>query len=114
MAARELVEDACHRILLTHRGARAGMFSKFDAQRVTSKEMKRVGKSKVLAEFVKDSSLTDSEKARRIFAWIVNRAPKPKELTVVLKHIKNAKSRQDAYHDIIWAVVNSREFLFQK
>jgi hypothetical protein len=41
------------------------------------------------------------------------RQPTPDELNIALAHIeKNKDAPQRAYEDIVWALINTKEFLF--
>ena len=41
-----------------------------------------------------------------------SRPPVEDELKVALGHIENTKDKKQAYEDIVWALVNTKEFLF--
>ena len=43
-----------------------------------------------------------------------SRTPVPEELKIALEHINKAeeKQKQMAYEDIVWALINTKEFLF--
>ena len=44
----------------------------------------------------------------------MSRKPAPEELAVATKHIAaNKKNRKQALEDVGWAILNSKEFLFQ-
>jgi hypothetical protein len=50
---------------------------------------------------------------RELYLWVYSREPQPDEMQIALAHI--AKHEQDpktAYEDILWALVNTKEFLF--
>ncbi len=65
------------------------------------------------ATFAKNDKLSDEEKIRELYLWVYSRAPKQDELQIALGHIKkHEKNKQIAYEDIIWALVNTKEFLF--
>lgn len=42
------------------------------------------------------------------------REPKPAELKTCLDYIRTAPSRQEAFEDILWSLINSTEFLYRK
>ncbi|QDU25788.1 Bacterial Ig-like domain (group 2) [Anatilimnocola aggregata] len=68
------------------------------------------GKAAVLAN---DKSRPHDVKVRELYLLSFGRAPLPDELTVALAHIqKNEADPKRAYEDIVWALVNTKEFLF--
>jgi hypothetical protein len=45
---------------------------------------------------------------------VVARFPRAEEAAAALGHIKKAEKRERALNDLLWALTNSREFLFGK
>ncbi len=64
------------------------------------------------AELAADKKRSDEEKIRELYLWVYSREPLPDESAVALAHLKKAKDKQQAYEDILWALVNTKEFLF--
>jgi hypothetical protein len=64
------------------------------------------------AAFAKDASHSPEENVRSIYLGVFSREPAGDELSVALGHIERAKNKQQAYEDILWALVNTKEFLF--
>lgn len=61
----------------------------------------------------KDTTRTDDEKVKELYRWVFSREPQGDELQIAISHInKNAANKQVAYEDVIWALVNTKEFLF--
>jgi hypothetical protein len=55
----------------------------------------------------------DAEKVEEIFLWAVGRPPSQPQLQLALNIVgRNAGKRRQAYEDIIWAVLNTKEFVF--
>ena len=50
---------------------------------------------------------------RWLYLQAVSRPPGEAELTAALKHIQAAPDAGQALEDICWALLNSKEFLFQ-
>ncbi len=68
------------------------------------------GKAAVLAA---DMARPADVKIRELYLLAFARAPLPDELNVALAHIeKNKETPQKAYEDIVWALINTKEFLF--
>ena len=64
-----------------------------------------------LAKFV--SEKTEPEEAiRQCYLVTYCRPPNPQELQFALEFLNSSRSQQDGYQDILWAILNSREFLF--
>ena len=48
-----------------------------------------------------------------MYRWVYAREPDPEEVQVALAHItRHESSPQVAYEDLLWALLNTREFLF--
>ena len=70
-----------------------------------------------------DSSLTDEEKIRELYLWTLSRLPEGRELEMALGYIRKGSQDSDdatasqnrlkeAYQDTLWALLNTKEFLF--
>jgi hypothetical protein len=57
------------------------------------------------------SKLTDDELAEEMFLATLSRMPTDDEKAETVKHLKEAKTRTEAVTDIVWALVNTREFI---
>ncbi len=56
---------------------------------------------------------SDDDKVRELYLWVYSRAPEEAELKIALAHIdKHKDQKQIAYEDILWALINTKEFLF--
>jgi hypothetical protein len=56
--------------------------------------------------------ITDEELVKELYLWSVARNPSAKELTVGLEHIKSyGDKRAEAAQDLMWALLNSKDFL---
>jgi hypothetical protein len=54
----------------------------------------------------------DQEKITELFMVFFARPPKPEELKAALDHILAEQNKSVAYQNIIWALLNTKEFLF--
>jgi hypothetical protein len=55
----------------------------------------------------------DSEKVTELFLWAFGRAPTQDDLSAALAHIeKNKANKKVAYENILWALINTKEFVF--
>jgi hypothetical protein len=52
------------------------------------------------------------DKIREIYLRVYSREPLPDEAAVALAHLNKAKDEKLAFEDILWALVNTKEFLF--
>ena len=62
-----------------------------------------------------DAKSSDEEKVRRLYVMALSREPSEKEMSVAKAHlekVKDDKARRQAYEDLIWALINTKEFLF--
>jgi hypothetical protein len=68
------------------------------------------GKAATLAA---DKARTHEQKVRELYLLAFSREPRPEEFAVAVGHInKNAEDPKRAYEDIVWALINTKEFLF--
>jgi hypothetical protein len=68
------------------------------------------GKAATLAA---DKDRPHEAKIRDLYLLAFSREPRPEELTVAITHInKNEEDPKRAYEDIVWALINTKEFLF--
>jgi hypothetical protein len=57
----------------------------------------------------------DAEKVDELFLWAFARKPDDEQRAEALKHIaKHKDSKKAAYEDILWALLNTKEFVFNK
>jgi hypothetical protein len=56
---------------------------------------------------------SDSEIIELLYLSALSRLPLPAEQETAQAHIKSNEDRTRAMEDIAWAVINSKEFLFQ-
>jgi len=54
---------------------------------------------------------TDQERIETLFLGTLSRRPRPDEVLVFLDHIASAKDQQAACGDVLWALLNSAEFM---
>lgn len=70
-----------------------------------------------------DASKPDEDKVRELYQWVYARDPAPNELQIARGYIEKKLAAKDpktelaavkrqAYEDVIWALINTKEFLF--
>ena len=65
------------------------------------------------AKLASEKERANEEKIRELYRWVYARDPESDELTIALAHIEKHKDKpQVAFEDIVWALVNTKEFLF--
>lgn len=64
-----------------------------------------------VARLVKEGK-TDAEIVRELYLVTLSRPPSSEELDTCLKLVQAASSRTEGLQDILWALINTREFLF--
>ncbi len=57
---------------------------------------------------------SDEAVATELYLRCLAREPKPGELKTCLDHVKETGNRAEAFEDVLWALVNSTEFLHRK
>jgi hypothetical protein len=64
--------------------------------------------------FVKNKR-SDEDNVKEMFQWVFSRQPTANDLRVALAHIeKHAANKKMAYEDILWALINTKEFVFNQ
>ena len=67
-----------------------------------------------------DDKRTDEEKVTELFLWVFSRKPTKDDLAAAVEHIKKFESKsgaagkKTAYENILWALVNTKEFWFNQ
>jgi Protein of unknown function (DUF1553) len=57
----------------------------------------------------------DAEKVEELFLWAFAHKPSSSQLEAALGHIaKNAQNKKGAYENILWALINTKEFVFNE
>jgi hypothetical protein len=57
----------------------------------------------------------DAEKVEELFLWAFGRKPTEEDMKVALAHInKHEKGKKVAYENILWALINTKEFVFNQ
>jgi hypothetical protein len=65
------------------------------------------------AKMAGDKDRSTEEKVRELYRWVYSREPEADEFKIALAHIaRHEKSLKVAYEDIVWALINTKEFLF--
>jgi hypothetical protein len=67
------------------------------------------------AEALAKDPRPDAEKIEQLFLWAFAHKPAPGQLTMALNHIsQHAQNKKLAYENIIWALLNTKEFVFNQ
>ena len=53
-----------------------------------------------------------AEKVKEIYLWVYARPPVASELQTVERYLNAGGNRKEAYEDVLWALLNTKEFLF--
>ena len=57
----------------------------------------------------------DAEKIEELFLWVFARKPTEKQLNLALEHLaRHPKEKKVAYENILWALINTKEFVFNQ
>ncbi len=80
-----------------------------NSQDVQSKLSRGGGRADLLAR----DKRPDAEKIEELFLWAFARKPSSEHLQLALEHIKkHEKDKKVAYENLIWALLNTKEFIF--
>ena len=56
---------------------------------------------------------SEKEILEELYYAAMSRPPFPDEVEVALAHVAKAADKRKAWEDVLWAVLNTREFLFR-
>jgi hypothetical protein len=65
-----------------------------------------------VARLVQTAGATDAQVVEELYLLVMCRLPAPPERERMLAHFATSKTRQQSAEDLAWALLNSREFLF--
>ncbi len=65
-----------------------------------------------LAQLVRAPKLTDGQLIEEVYLLVLCRLPEASEMEVFQKHFEATKDRGKAAEDLMWALLNTKEFLF--
>src|SRR5262249_14903778 len=67
------------------------------------------------AETLAKDPRPDVEKIEELFLWAFAHRPTSEQMEMALSHInKHVKDKKIAYENILWALINTKEFVFNK
>jgi hypothetical protein len=82
-----------------------------NSDEIQQKLSRQGGRADALAS-AKDTR-PDSEKVRDLFLWAFGRQPTADDLNAALAHVEKHKANKKvAYENILWALINTKEFVF--
>jgi hypothetical protein len=64
------------------------------------------------AQLAADKSRSDEEKLRELYSIAFSRDPVDRELKATLTYVAGKENRREAFEDVLWSLINSKEFLF--
>lgn len=64
------------------------------------------------AMLVADAGRSDADKLRELYLLVYSREPVAEEIAIAQAHLDKTPEKQQAYEDLIWALLNTKEFLF--
>ncbi len=82
-----------------------------NSQSIQQKLISKTGRAAQLAE----GDLSDKDKLFEIYLSAFSRYPEPAELEIAQEHLnrkRETSTEQEALEDILWALINTKEFLF--
>ena len=76
---------------------------------VQAKLAAKGGRTETLAA---DETRSHQERVTEVYQTVFARPPSADEMALVMQHMANAETPQHGYEDLMWALVNTKEFLF--
>lgn len=61
-----------------------------------------------------DTERTDQQKIEELYYWAFSRPPRQEELDVVLPYLESQSNKRQGFEDLLWAMFNTKEFLFNR
>ncbi len=84
-----------------------------NSDEVQNKLSRAQGRADSLAN-AKDTR-SDAEKIEELFVWAFARKPSPEDMKAALEHLKKYETnKKNAYENILWALLNTKEFIFNQ
>ena len=75
----------------------------------------KIGRTGGRVDLLVRDSRADAEKVQELWLWALGRKAGEKQLQLALANIQaNAKNKKLAYENILWALLNTKEFLFNR
>ena len=67
------------------------------------------------ADMLAKDKRSDAEKVEELFLWAFGRRPAPEHLQFALEHIeRHAADKRVAYQNLLWSLLNTKEFQFSQ
>lgn len=80
-----------------------------NSEEIQGKLSADAGRAAVLAN---DTNRSDREKVTELYRIALGRHPKDGELKATLAYLAGKENRREAFEDVVWSLINSKEFLF--
>jgi hypothetical protein len=64
------------------------------------------------ARFADDKERTDEAKIRELYLSALGRVPTEKEQAFILQELSQYTNKRQGWEDVIWALINAKEFQF--
>jgi hypothetical protein len=61
-----------------------------------------------------ERGLNDSEILEQVYLTALGRTPTDREHDGLCTHVKRARDRRKSWEDVVWAILNSKEFLLRR
>jgi len=72
----------------------------------------KIRRGKLIQTWLKDPKKTPAEIIEEIYLRCLGRRPTDQEKATLLKNVEGEENKQQALEDVFWALLNSREFVF--
>jgi hypothetical protein len=102
-----LISCDCERSNETTLGQTFHLISGPQMSRLVSHADNRIGK--LLA-----SDRTDAQAVEELYWSALTRAPTGEELRAMTKHVAGSNDRRKGFEDVLWALLNAKEFVLRK
>ena len=79
---------------------------------LNSKDIQNKLTSGRAAKLARDKSRSDEEKINELYMIALSRMPDSNERELALAHLKKQKKIQEGFEDLVWVLMNTKEFLF--
>jgi hypothetical protein len=80
-----------------------------NSEEIQGKLSADIGRAATLAG---DDARSDEQKVRELYRVALSRDPSDEDLKATLGYLSGKTNRREAYEDVIWSLINSKEFLF--
>lgn len=111
---RQAVVEICRTMITLYHGQKSGMLKSDVVLELIIGKIEKLNKNEAYKRFLRDKSLTDMDRAKRMIHWMLGRPLNKKERELVLQVLARRLGRSKRHEAIILIIVYTRVELLEK